>query len=102
MSSAATAAEAGVFVVLAVGRVGGGGTAGVLAVGLAVGVWTPVLERPRRGFGMCIYVDVSQGYDRVCKFVITSSDSPKTFPESSAINFSVRNNIKNSNNAAAH
>jgi hypothetical protein len=91
MSSAATAAEAGVFVVLAVGRVDGGGTTGVLAVGLAVGVWrTPVLERPRRGFGMCIYVDVSQGYDRVCKFGITSSDSPKTFPESSASNFSVR------------
>jgi hypothetical protein len=87
MSSAATAAEAGVFVVLAVGRVDGGGTTGVLAVG----VWrTPVLERPRRGFGMCIYVDVSQGYDRVCKFGITSSDSPKTFPESSASNFSVR------------
>jgi hypothetical protein len=32
MSSAATAAEAGVFVVLAVGRVDGGGTTGVLAV----------------------------------------------------------------------
>ena len=88
---------------LAIGRVGGGGTTGVLAVGLVVGVWpTPVLERPRRGLGMCNYVDVSQGYDSVCKVNSTSSDSPKTFPESSAIKFSVRDNIKNSSNAGAH
>jgi hypothetical protein len=60
MSSPATAAEAGVFVVLVVGRVGVGGVAGVLAVG----VWRmPVFERPRRGFGMCNYVNVSQGSD---------------------------------------
>jgi len=77
MSSPATAAEAGVFVVLTVGRVGGGGTAGVLAV-LAVGVWrTPVLERPRRGFGMC-----------------NSSDSPKTFPESSVMKVFLSNSCQ--------
>jgi hypothetical protein len=60
----------------------GSGTVDVLALGSRR---APVFERPRRGFVMCSCTDVSARCDRICNRSFTSSDSPNTSSESSAV-----------------